>query len=123
MNISTRARFCFSAALALLLVGCATTPTVNWSARIGNYTHDQAVTELGPPERESILTDGTTVCEWLTQRGSTHVFIPPSYGYYAPYGYGTFAPTHADVMTSPDWFLRLTFGKDGRLAEWKKIAH
>ncbi len=122
MKISTCARFCFAAALALLLAGCATTPKIDWSGRVGSYSHDQTVTELGPPDREAKLTDGTTIGEWLIQHGRTHVIVPPSYGYYSPYGYGALGATHADTVTSPDWYLRLTFAPDGKLTAWKKIA-
>ena len=31
----------------------------------------EAITELGVPDRSATLTDGTTVAEWLTSRGST----------------------------------------------------
>jgi len=50
--------------------GCATTPRVDWDTRIGNYTYDQAVSELGKPARQDTKPEGTRVAEWLTQRGS-----------------------------------------------------
>ena len=55
-------------ALCLFLVGCASTK-IDWNSRIGNYTYDQAVTELGPPDKQAKLTDGTVVAEWMTRRG------------------------------------------------------
>ena len=52
---------------ALVLAGCVT-QKIDWPARVGNYTHDQAVTELGPPDKSAKLTDGTVVADWLTHR-------------------------------------------------------
>ncbi len=105
--------------LALVaLAGCATHPKVDWAARIGNYTFDQAVVELGPPTKQAKLTDGTLVAEWQTQRGYTQTEYIPSPGYRHRYygGYGTPVTT-----SSPDVFLRLTFGPDGKLSAWKEI--
>jgi hypothetical protein len=50
---------------ALVLAGCVT-QKIDWSARVGNYTYDQAVMELGPPDKSAKLTDGTVVADWLT---------------------------------------------------------
>ena len=98
--------------------GCATNK-INWNDRIGAYTYDQAVIELGPPDKHEKLTDGTVVAEWLTQRGRTafvggggYYGYPGSRGYYGP----------AYVQGAPDYFLRLTFGPDGKLVTWKKFA-
>ena len=50
--------------LALLaLTGCATRNKIDWSARVGNYTFDQTVLELGPPDKQTKLSDGTVVAE------------------------------------------------------------
>jgi len=37
---------------ALVLAGCVT-QKIDWSARVGNYTYDQAVMELGPPDKSA----------------------------------------------------------------------
>ena len=96
--------------VALMLTGCATNK-INWATRVGVYTHDQAIMELGPPDREARLTDGTVVAEWLTRRGMIYTGGP---GYYSwPGYYGGFYPTYA--QPGPDYFLRLTFGQDGKL--------
>lgn len=99
--------FCF-----LFQYGCATKSKIDWNARIGNYTFDDAVKEFGPPDKSAKLSDGTTVCEWLQIRGYTrghYVYFPGSLPYY-----WTEPP-------SPDRFLRLTFSPDGKLIEWKRI--
>ena len=106
----------------LLLVGCVTTPKINWDARVGNFSHDQAVLELGPPDRESTLTDGAVVAEWLLARGRTHTFVAPGYTYWTPHGYMVGGGNYADTVVMPDYFLRLTFGGDGQLRAWKKFA-
>jgi hypothetical protein len=108
-------------ALALLLAGCAT-QKIDWAARTGNYAFDQAVVEFGPPDKQAQLTDGTVVAEWLTRRGSRQVYpVGGYYGHYAPWYYGPFYPTYVDSY-APDYFLRLTFGPDGKLMHAKNFA-
>jgi hypothetical protein len=107
----------FAVLLATLLTGCAT-EKIDWSARIGNYTYDQAVIDFGPPDKWARLSDGAVVAEWLTARGYTYVHAPLGLGY--PYWYGPYYPTY--VSSAPDYFLRLTFSPDGNLATWKKFT-
>jgi len=103
-------------AIALLLAGtgCATKAKINWNSRIGTYSYDQAVKEMGPPDKSAKLSDNTLVAEWLTARG-----FGRTGGYY-------FWPGHPGTFwmepPSPDYFIRLTFGPDGKLKEWKKVA-
>ena len=66
------------------------------------------------------LTDGTIVAEWLTRRGYTYAYTSPAYGFY-PWDYGPFYPTYVDTYSYPDSFLRLVFGSDGVLREFKKF--
>ena len=122
MKFSTRLRIVAQLLLLLLLAGCATAPKINWAARVGLYTFDQAVTEFGPPDRQAKLTDGSVVAEWVTQRSRVHTIMSPGYGYGWPYGYGTFASGPADTVVTPEYFIRLTFGPDGLLAGWKRGA-
>ncbi len=112
----------FALLLALLtLSGCATRPKIDWSARVGNYTFDQAVLELGPPAKHAKLSDGTTVAEWQTAIGYTRTeYVPYGGAYRYPYYYGGYA---APLTTySPGSFLRLTFGPDNQLKAWKKLT-
>ena len=101
-----------------LLGGCATRK-IDWSARVGTYTFDQAVVEIGPPEKQAKLTDDTLVAEWLTRRGYRQVYATGGF-YGSPYGAMAYPPPVVDTY-SPDYFLRLTFGPDGRLLTWKKL--
>jgi hypothetical protein len=101
------------------LTGCATRQKIDWSARVGNYTFDQAVLDFGPPTKQAKLTDGTLVAEWQTQRGYAQTYYPPAPGYRHRY----YSYYNAPVTTySPDAYLRLTFGPDGVLQAWKKIV-
>jgi hypothetical protein len=109
----------------VFLVGCATAPKIDWASRVGNYTYDQAVLELGPPDKSAKLTDGTTVAEWLTARGGSGGYSGIDYGYGPYYGrwpYHYYGPVyHYYESPSPDYYLRLTFGPDGKLKDWKRI--
>jgi hypothetical protein len=123
MNTITGAKFCIRCLsgllLAVLLSGCVTS-RIDWAGRVGQYTYDQAVLELGPPDKQAKLADGTVVAEWLTCRGNRYVYAPWGYGY--PYGcYGPFYPVYVDSY-SPDYYLRLLFGSDGKLRTWKEFA-
>jgi hypothetical protein len=104
---------------ALLLAGCVT-PKIDWAARVGNYTYDQAVMEFGPPDKSAKLSDGSTVAEWLTRRGQVVVapepcFVQPGW-YFAPP-----APMYSETYV-PARFLRLAFDANGRLNTWKEFA-
>lgn len=105
----------------LLFSGCTTTPKADWNTRIGNYTYDQAVLEMGPPDKVAPLTDGSKVADWLVSRGISEGFAP-AFGPYPAYPYFYGPPsTYYSSMPSPDTFLRLTFGPDGKLFSWKKV--
>jgi hypothetical protein len=99
--------------VALFFAACATGPKVDWQSRVGSYTFDQAVLELGPPDKDARLTDGTRVSEWLTYRsrsGGTWVT-------HTRHGW-----VHTLDSPSPDYYLRLTFDPNGKLQSWKKYA-
>jgi len=78
----------------LAVFGCQTTPKIDWAGRIGNYTHDQAVLDFGPPDRYAKLADNTVVAEWLTRRGRSQVYV--NYGYW--YGYYPAFPTDIALL-------------------------
>ena len=107
--------------LTLFVAGCKTTPKIDWAGRIGNYTYDQAVLDFGPPERYAKLSDGTVVAEWLTRHGHAQTYVSYGYGYGWYHGWYYPSPVFIDTY-SPDYFLRLTFGPDGRLTAWKKVV-
>ncbi len=105
---------------ALLLTGCVT-PGIDWATRVGNYTCDQAVMEFGPPDRTARLSDGSTVEEWLTQRGQVIVtpepyFWPPGDYFWPP------VPAYYSHTYYPARFLRLVFDPNCKLKAWKEFA-
>jgi hypothetical protein len=109
-------RWLFTLAVMTLIAGCAT--KVDWASRVGKYTYDQAVTELGPPDKQAKLDDGTIVADWITYRSRTqNIAVIGGYpgGYYG-------GPVTATTMNPPDYYLRLTFGPEGELKSWKKFS-
>jgi hypothetical protein len=102
----------------LLFAGCQSTPKVDWNSRIGNYTYDQAVTELGPPDRTAKLSDGQTVADWIQHYsgGGMSFGVGTSH-----YGNGSAVGTGVSTSTGyRDRVLRLTFGPDGKLVAVRK---
>jgi hypothetical protein len=97
-------------AIFCLAIGCATAK-VDWQSRIGAYNFDAAVHELGVPDRETTLSDGSRVAEWLTSRGNY-------------YGNTTYFPgsrfQQYDIDKFPDQFIRLTFSAKGNLTKVEK---
>jgi hypothetical protein len=124
MKLIVRPPACFlGLACVVLLVlapaGCST-PKINWAERVGTYTYDQAVLDFGPPDHSATLTDKTVVAEWLTARGLSHGYGGVGSGY-GPWGYGSGWQAYT-VTPGLEYYLRLTFGPDGRLAAWKKVT-
>jgi hypothetical protein len=103
-------------ALALVITGC-TTAHVDWNARVGTYTFDQAVNELGPPDKQTQLTDGRTVADWITRYpGGPSVSVGTGFSAYP--GGVTYVQTYP-----PNYYedvLRLTFNTNHVLENWKK---
>ena len=111
----------FSIVFSLLLfAGCATTPKINWQARVGVYTYDQAVRDYGPPDKQAKLQDGTVVAEWITAHGYAYGYIEPGFYYGRHWGY--YGPITYTQTRIPDYILRLTFTPDGRLSAWKNVV-
>lgn len=100
--------------------GCASNK-IDWASRVGSYTYDDAVRELGPPDKAAKLSDGSTVADWLTARGMRTATTYGSFGHY-PYRYGWGGPAYTVVdPPSPDRFMRLTFDPQGVLASWERV--
>jgi hypothetical protein len=72
-----RATIMMAAAFILVgfLAGCVT--PINWQARVSVYSYDQAVMDYGPPGRLAKLSGGSTVAEWMTERGEVIVTPGP----------------------------------------------
>ena len=103
--------------LTSFLSGCASKPQVDWTARMGVFTYDQAVTELGPPSKQAKLSDGKTVAEWVMYRQPRSSFSVGVGGYGGHGGVGMGQTIGGGFQ---DRILRLTFGVDGKLENWSK---
>jgi hypothetical protein len=110
-------------ALAVVWIGCVSNK-IDWNSRIGVYNFDQAVVELGPPDKSATLSDGTVVAEWMTRRGSAGGYYDGYYGAPRPYPYwrGYYPPGSYYDAPSAAYFLRLVFDAEGRLIDWRKFA-
>lgn len=102
---------------AVLIAGCSSHREPDWAALVGTLTYDQALLELGPPSHAASLTDGTKVAEWL--QFSSRVYSTPGVALGGWGGYGMVGA--ASVSSTPNVYLLLTFGPDGRLAAQRRI--
>jgi hypothetical protein len=120
MKMNLAVKFSLPVILALavaFLTGCATTKPVDWDSRVGNYTYDRAVTELGPPNRQVKLSDGKVVSKWFVQppvgpRSNTGM----SY-YGSNHGFGAGQAIGSGFNNQ---MLQLTFDPNGKLIAWSK---
>lgn len=105
--------------LFLLVAGCATSGKTDWPGRVGNFTYDNAVKELGPPDKTEALADGVRVADWfVTRRGGMTVSLGlASFGSNTAVGTGTTLGTVGGRPT-----LRLTFGADGKLQSAQELG-
>lgn len=113
LTVLAAALFCFA---VLCAAGCTKRPKVDWNSRVGSFTYDQAVIELGPPDRMTEISEGRKVADWVTGRTSSPrmSFGVGSYGGGGGVGVGT--GTGGDPIEK---ILRLTFDKDGNLLQWE----
>ncbi len=97
--------------LVLFLTGCAT--KIDWSSRVGRYNYDDAIRELGVPDRSAMLSDGSTVAEWLRRRGGAYGTV---------HGFGYSRLDTFDINQFPDSYVRLIFGPDHQLVKAENFA-
>ncbi len=99
---------------ALIVAGCATAQ-VNWDTRVGGFSYDDAVKELGQPNHRETLANGKTVAEWTSRYpvGNTPPDLNNSYYSRSP----SFGPSPLEYHEST---LRLTFSTNNVLADWSK---
>ena len=108
----------FLCVAVLVIAGCAT-GRVDWSTRVGSFTFDQAVIELGPPDKQAKLSDGKTVADWVS-RYSGGPSVSVGTGFYGGY------PGSVGVVQTynrPDYYeskLRLTFNTNNVLENWAR---
>jgi len=105
--------WCWIPVVFLLISGCSTFDKKAWNARVGTYSFDQAVKDMGPPDKSAPLSDGSRVAEWLMYKGGTYGSSSTMRGSWVQSYYET---------PSPDTFLRLTFDSQGALQAWKRVS-
>jgi hypothetical protein len=110
------------ALMACVLVGCSTESRTDWNDRIGKYTYDQSVRDLGKPDKNAKENDGSVVAEWL-RRSNSPATVGTGGGseYLADPGWmqSQIVAVYPEGPDEGQW-LRLTFGPDGKLASWKR---
>jgi hypothetical protein len=114
--------------LVLLAGGCASGTRVivadsEWSSRIGTYTYEDALAELGEPNAIGESTEGR-IAEWVLRQSPGFSFGfgfgGGSYGHHL----GTGGGVGATVSPPPGGeYLRLRFDQDGKLVEWTKARY
>ncbi|MBC8096326.1 MAG: hypothetical protein H7Y43_10975 [Akkermansiaceae bacterium] len=98
------------------VVGCKSTPKVDWAGRVGIFTYDQAVTELGPPDKTATLSDGRKVADWVQRSRGGGLSLGLGTGFSSG---GAGVGVGQSVGTGRrDRVLRLTFDTENRLTAW-----
>ena len=118
MNLAVKLSFLTILVLAsALIVGCTTTKPIDWNSRVGTYTFDQAVIQLGPPDKQTTLSDGKLVAQWITHRSGGTSFGLGTGFYTGGVGVGVGQSVGSGYR---DKILTLTFGTNNVLAAWSK---
>jgi len=100
----------------MLFAGCTTRPPIDWDSRIGHYSYEQAVTELGPPDRQARLSDGKSVYKWFVQPPLAPRFNS-GMSYYGNSGFGVSQTPGSSFNTQK---IQLTFDTNGTLIAWSR---
>jgi hypothetical protein len=92
-------------------------PKNRLDSRVGTYTYDQAIAELGPPDKSAQLSDGQTVAEWVTgyRRGSSLSLGTGVFG-----GRGGMSVGQTVGGNTSAQVLRLMFDQENRLVSWSR---
>ena len=120
MKMNLAAKFSLLAVLflaAAFFTGCQTLKPVDWNSRVGHYTHDQAVNELGSPARQARLSDGKVVSKWFVQPPVAPRFNSGMTYYGSNHGLGAGQAIGSGLNNQ---MLQLTFGTNGTLIDWSK---
>jgi hypothetical protein len=112
-TLALKAFLCIT--VAILFAGCAT-HSINWDSRVGSYTLNQAVTELGRPDKQVKSSEGWVVAEWITHYNSGgSVAVSPGFYRSSSVGYvGNTGPSYYESK------LRLTFNTNNVLTSWSQ---
>ena len=114
--------------LTLLTASCAsgtkaTVKNIDWGSRIGTYTYEEALAELGEPDVIGQSSEGM-IAEWVLERSPAvsfgFGFGSGSHGHHTSTGVGV----GTSVSPPPSGeYLHLRFNKEGKLAEWTKVRY
>ena len=112
--------------LLALATGCAhpkVDPNIDWNSRIGSYTYEQAVMELGKPDLVAESNQGIAA-DWILKQSPQMSFgFGVGHSVAGPYG-GTGVGVGTSVSPPPHGkYLHLTFSPDRKLASWSKVEH
>jgi hypothetical protein len=96
---------------------------IDWGGRIGTYTYEEALAELGEPSMIGESNEGK-IAEWVLRQSPAFSFGfgfgGGSYGHHS----GTGGGVGATVSPPPSGeYLRLRFDQDGKLVEWTKTKY
>ena len=108
---------CLVAVMVAVLTGCSTTKPVDWDSRIGTYTYEDALADLGQPSQVTNLDGSVKSVEWITARGFDNAkdSMPPVYSRGE-----VVTPEETYGYEAPNKVLRLMFAPDGKLIDWKR---
>src|SRR3954466_8656350 len=114
-----------AALLALFLGACAThpkvDPRVDWNSRIGSYSYEEAVNEIGKPDSVADSSEGR-IADWILHRSPNISFgFGVGTGVGGPH-VGTGVGVGPSVSPPPHGeYLRLVFDPQNRLKAWSHI--
>lgn len=113
------------------VAGCSSSPKsakinprkVNWGERIGTYTYEQALADLGKPVVIGESAEGKTA-EWSLRRSPRVSFgLGIGTGSFGSHG-GVGVGTGTSISPPPSGEnLQLKFDKDGKLKEWTRLTY
>ncbi len=96
---------------------------IDWGSRIGTYTYEEALAELGEPDVIGQSSEGK-FAEWVLERSPNVSF---SFGFGSgAFGHHTSTGVGVGTTVSPPpsgEYLHLRFDIDGRLAEWSRVKY
>ena len=107
-----------AARLGMIGAGCQALQQVDWDGRVGQFSYEQAVAELGGPVGETKLPGGMRRAEWVTNSGASSGRSLVGAGFqHRSMGVVPLEPT--EIYRLRDRYLRLTFDRAGRLVAWE----